>query len=71
MAYLIGIQQVMTAAIERAGQVTKLSETVKISGGMATESYLRLKERFYQGMAFDVVDDCPIRGNVELAKYYM
>ena len=38
---------------------------------MATESYLRLKERFYQGMAFDVVDDCPIRGNVELAKYYM
>lgn len=71
VAYLIGIQQVMTAAIDRAEQVTKLKGTVKISGGMATESYLRLKERFYQGMAFDVVDDCPIRGNVELAKYYM
>lgn len=71
VAYLIGIQQVMTAAIDRAEQVTKLKKTVKISGGMATESYLRLKERFYQGMAFEVVDDCPIRGNVELAKYYM
>lgn len=70
-AYLRAIQDVLYDAICRAGEVTALHKNVKISGGMATEAYLKLKEQCYPGMSFELVDDCPIRGNVELAKYYM
>lgn len=70
-AYLDAIQGVMYGAIQKAGRITQLSNVVKVSGGMATKSYLQLKSRAYSGFSFEVVDDCPILGNVELAKYYM
>ena len=70
-ALLASIQGVMYDAMQEAAKVTKLQEPVKISGGMATEAYMEMKKQAYQGMSFEVVDDCPILGNVELAKYYM
>lgn len=71
VAYLRAIQDVLYGAIRKAGEVTTLKEPVKVSGGMTTEMYLRLKKKCYAGLALEVVDDCPIKGNVELAKYYM
>lgn len=71
VAYLNAIQDVMVGAIDKAAEVVKLNDTVKISGGMATETYMKLKKKAYRGMSFEVVDDCSILGNVELAKYYM
>ena len=70
-AYLIGIQEVMVGAIKKAASLTEIKGTVKISGGMATDAYMRLKKKFYGNLSFEVVEDCPILGNVELAKYYM
>jgi len=70
-AYLYAIQDVMFTAIRKAGRVTKLDPVVKISGGMATEAYLELKKQTCPGFTYLVVDDCPILGNVELAKFYM
>ena len=70
-AYLVSVQDVLSGAIRKAAEVTDLSGTVKISGGMATDAYIRLKEKcFGEGYLFERVDDCPIIGNIRLAQYY-
>ena len=71
VAYLKAIQDVMIGAIHRAAEFTELREPIKISGGMVTDSYLKLKNKAFHGMTFQVVDNCAILGNVELAKYHM
>ena len=70
-ALLRSIQGVLKTTMEEAKESVQLSKTVKISGGMVTDTYLRLKQLEIPGYEFEVVDDCPIIGNVELAKYYM
>ena len=67
---LRAMQGVLKKAIDQAAAVQKLSPVIKISGGMSTESYLKLKRREIPGFEFEVVDDCPILGNVALAKKY-
>jgi len=64
------MQGVLSKAINQAAQVQKLSKVIKVSGGMTTPSYLKLKGREIPGFEFEVVDDCAILGNVELVKYY-
>ena len=68
---LRSMQGVLKKAIDQAAEVQKLSSVIKISGGMATPPYIRLKQHEIPGFEFEVVDDCPILGNVELVKYYM
>lgn len=68
---LRSMQGVLKKAIDQAAEVQKLSPVIKISGGMATPPYIRLKKHEIPGFEFEVVDDCPILGNVELVKYYM
>ena len=70
-AVLRGMQGVLRTAVEQAKEVQQLSETIKISGGMATPEYIELKKKEIPGFNFEVVDDCPILGNVELVKYWM
>lgn len=70
-ALLASIQSVMYDAMAEAAKVTQLNDPVKISGGMATEAYMEMKKQAYHGLGLEVVDDCPILGNVELVKYYM
>ena len=70
-AMLRSMQDVLLTTIQEASEVLELDKTIKISGGMVTPSYLKLKELGIPGYKFQVVDDCPIIGNVELAKYYM
>lgn len=70
-ALLESIQDVLYDTTVRAGKVTALSGVIKISGGMTSGPYLKLKSRKFSEFSFEVVDDCPILGNVALAKYYM
>jgi len=65
---LRAMQGVLSKAINQAAEVQPLSNVIKISGGMSTPSYIRLKQHEIPGFSFQVVDDCPILGNVELAK---
>lgn len=69
-AMLKSIQDVLYTAIKEASQVQELDSVIKVSGGMATPSYLKLKALSIPGFKFHVVDNCPILGNVELVKYY-
>ena len=66
-AMLRSMQGVLGKAIRQAAQVQELDKVIKISGGMATPAYQKLKQRELPGFSFQVVDDCPILGNVALA----
>lgn len=67
---LRSMQGVLRKTIGQAREVQQLSPVIKISGGMSTPSYIKLKQHEIPGFQFEVVDDCPILGNVELVKYY-
>lgn len=67
---LRSMQGVLRKAIEQAREIQQLSPVLKISGGMTTPAYLKLKARELPGFQFEVVDNCPILGNVELVKHY-
>lgn len=66
-AMLRSMQGVLGKAIRQAARVQDLDRVIKISGGMATPAYQKLKQRELPGFSFQVVDDCPILGNVALA----
>ncbi len=70
-ALLRAMQGVLRTTIEEAKEVIPLSGDIKISGGMVTAPYLKLKALEIPGFSFTVVDDCPILGNVALARRYM
>lgn len=70
-AMLRSMQGVLKKAIDQAARVQELSKVIKISGGMATDAYIALKKREIPGYDFEIVDDCPILGNVALAKRYL
>jgi sugar (pentulose or hexulose) kinase len=66
---LLAIQEVIYGTIEKAAKVQKLENVIKISGGMITPTYLHFKTRMYPEYTLKLVDDCPIIGNVALARY--
>lgn len=71
LSMLKNMQGVLYTALRQASLIQKLNPVIKISGGMVTPSYLKLKGREIPGYTFKIVDDCPILGNVELVKYYL
>lgn len=64
---LASMQDVLYDAVRRAAAVVQLDPLIRISGGMTTPEYLRLKRSRFPGFDFLLVDDCPIRGNALLA----
>lgn len=69
-ALLKSMARVLSATICQAKDIVELKSVIKLSGGLSNEPYLRLKRREIPGFAFEVVDNCPIRGNVRLAQRY-
>lgn len=68
---LKSMQGVLYETVQRAERVAPLQKKIKVSGGMTTEIYLKLKEQEMPGYSFEVVDDCPIKGNVELVRRHL
>lgn len=69
-ALLQAMQGVLYTAVRQAEEVLPLKRVVKVSGGMATPTYLTLKKLSFPGYEFEQVDNCPILGNLRLAQYY-
>lgn len=69
-ALLKSIQGVLHTTLREAQTFLSLNQTIKISGGMVTPSYLKMKKLEMPEYIFEQVDDCPILGNVELIKYH-
>lgn len=67
---LKSMQGVLFETVKRAEKVTQLKKKIKVSGGMTTGIYLKLKEQEMPGYSFEVAEDCPLKGNVELVRQY-
>jgi xylulokinase len=70
-AMLKSMNRVLAATVAEAGQVVELKPVIKLTGGMSDLKFIALKEREIQGFRFEVVQNCPILGNVALAKRYL
>ena len=69
-AMLKSMQDVLHTTLQQAQEVIRLDNTIKISGGLVTPAYLKLKKMSMPEFSFQEVDDCPIRGNVALYNRY-
>jgi xylulokinase len=67
-AMLVSMVKVLARTINQAARLLRLDSAIKISGGLATEPLIALKQRELPGFKFEKVDNCPIRGNVRLAQ---
>ena len=67
-AILTAIAQTLGHTIELARAHTRLDQTIKLSGGLATDPLLRLKRAAWPGFDFVPVHNCAILGNVRLAQ---
>lgn len=67
-ALLKSMNRVLADTLRQASAVVALEPVVKLTGGMSDAKYVALKKREMPGFDFEVVDNCPILGNVWLAR---
>jgi sugar (pentulose or hexulose) kinase len=67
-AMLTAMARVLARTISQAAGLVRLNTVIKISGGLATEPLIALKQREIPGFQFQKVDNCSILGNVRLAQ---
>ena len=67
VAMLKSIQSVLYDTIKRAEKFVKIDKTIKVTGGMVTDEYMKLKALNMPGYDFKRVDDCAVKGNVFLS----
>jgi sugar (pentulose or hexulose) kinase len=70
-AVLKSMNRVLAATLAEAAQVVELKPVIKLTGGMSDDRFVALKKREIPGFRFEVVEDCPIRGNVILAQRHL
>lgn len=68
MAILYGIHDPILKTLKVAENFLDLNPTIKVTGGLTGQAIIRLKRQIFKGSDFVIYDDCPIRGNVLLAK---
>lgn len=69
-AMLKSMNSALYSVVELAGRVTKLDEVIKLTGGLSTPAFIKLKEQEFPGFRFEVVDNCSVLGNVELVRHH-
>ncbi|MBR2614899.1 MAG: sugar kinase [Clostridia bacterium] len=67
VAMLKSIQSVLYGTICRAEKFVTFNKTIKVTGGMVTDGYMKLKEMEMPGYDFERVDDCTVKGNIYLS----
>jgi sugar (pentulose or hexulose) kinase len=70
-ALLKSMNRVLNTTMREAGEVVELRPVVKLTGGMSSAAFVRLKEREIPGFRFEVVENCPVIGSVALAQRYL
>lgn len=69
-AMLKSMNSCLYDVVKLADEVTELDKVIKITGGLSTPAFIKLKEQEFPGFSFEVVDNCSVLGNVELVQYY-
>ncbi len=67
---LRSMNKVLYDVVELAGSVVPMDTVIKLTGGMSTPAFIKLKEQQFPGFTFEVVDNCSVLGNVELVRHY-
>ncbi|QNO15821.1 sugar kinase [Alkalicella caledoniensis] len=67
VSILIGMHNPVIETIKLAQEFMELNKRIKITGGLTGEEYISLKKKIFKGFQYEIVDDCPIIGNVKLA----
>jgi sugar (pentulose or hexulose) kinase len=65
-ALLRGINEPILNTLRICGEKMKLGANIKITGGLANESYMKLKRQLYTGFDFELREDCAVLGNARL-----
>lgn len=69
-AMLKSMNRVLYDVTQLAGAVVELDHVIKLTGGLSTPAFIKLKELQFPGFSFDVVDNCSVLGNVELVRHH-
>lgn len=69
-AMLKSMNSCLYDVVRLAEQVVPMDKVIKLTGGMSTPAFIKLKEQEFPGYRFDVVDNCSVLGNVELVKHH-
>lgn len=67
VSIMFGMHDPIVETINIASNFLELNKTIKITGGLSGQEYIELKKKIFKGYNFQVVDDCPLKGNVQLA----
>lgn len=71
VALLKGMNRVLGRTVKEAAELVDLKPVIKLTGGMASSAVVEFKQREIPGFYFEVVENCPILGNVTLAKRHL
>lgn len=66
MAVLVGIHGPLLRTISLGKKVTNLHGIIKLTGGMANEAYIHLKQALFKGYRIEVISDCSLKGAAKL-----
>ena len=67
---LKSMNEVLYDVVRLAADVVPMDSVIKLTGGLSTPAFIKLKEQQFPGFSFEVVDNCSVLGNVELARHY-
>jgi sugar (pentulose or hexulose) kinase len=66
-AIFLGMHKPMREIIDICEKKIVLNKKIKLTGGMLSPAFVDLKKRLFPSYDFDVLDNCPLVGNVALA----
>jgi hypothetical protein len=69
-AMVKSMNRVLHTTITEAAKVVELRKLIKLTGGMATPTFVAVKQREIPGFTFQVVQNCAPLGNVGLVRYH-
>jgi xylulokinase len=65
-AMLLGIHEPILNVISLCETFMEPDKTIKLTGGMLDEAFLRVKKKLFRNYRFEIIPDCPIKGSARL-----
>ncbi len=69
-AMLKSMNRVLYDVVKLAAEVVPMDKVIKLTGGLSTPAFIKLKEQQFPGFTFEVVENCSVLGNVELVRHH-
>jgi sugar (pentulose or hexulose) kinase len=65
-AMLLGMHEPILNVITQCETFMNLDKTIKLTGGMLDEAFLRVKKKLFKNYQFEIFPDCPVKGSALL-----